>query len=66
MTSAFFAVVFLLALTVDLFPSLTALVIPGFVLIAISVYVNLAIHTNLEKLETDKSANLELREERKD
>lgn len=64
MTSAFFAVVFLLALTVDLFPSLTALVIPGFVLIAISVYVNLAIHTNLEKLETDKSANLELREER--
>jgi DNA-binding CsgD family transcriptional regulator len=64
MTSTFFAVVFLLALTVDLFPALTALVIPGFVLIAISVYVNLAIHTNLEKLEADKSANLELRDER--
>lgn len=64
MTGAFFVVVLLLALTVDLFPSLVTLVIPGFVLIAISVYVNLAIHTNLEKLEADKSANLELREER--
>jgi DNA-binding CsgD family transcriptional regulator len=64
MTSIFFTVVFLLALTVDLFPALTALVIPGFVLIAISVYVNLAIHTNLEKLETDKTASLELKDER--
>ena len=64
MTSIFFLVVLLLALTVELFPNLTALVIPGFVLIAISVYVNLAIHTNLEKLEADKSTNLELRGER--
>jgi hypothetical protein len=64
MTSIFFLVVLLLALTVELSPGLTALVIPGFVLIAISVYVNLAIHTNLEKLEADKSVNLELREER--
>jgi DNA-binding CsgD family transcriptional regulator len=64
MTSIFFVVVLLLALTVELAPNLTALVIPGFVLIAISVYVNLAIHINLEKLEVNKNANLELREER--
>lgn len=64
MTSVFFVVVLLLAFTVEIAPNLTALVIPGFVLIAISVYVNLAIHTNLERMEIDKSANLELRDER--
>lgn len=64
MTSIFFVVVLLLALTVEIAPALTALVIPGFVLIAISVYVNLAIHTNLEKLETDRANTVELREEK--
>lgn len=64
MTALFFAVVLLLALTVELLPGLIALVIPGFVLIAISTYINLAIHTNLDKLETDKKRNLDLREEK--
>jgi hypothetical protein len=64
MTSVFFVVVLLLAFTVEIAPSLTALVIPGFVLIAISVYVNLAIHTNLERMEVDKAENAELRDEK--
>lgn len=64
MTSSYFIVVLLLALTVELLPGLVALVIPGFVLIAISVYVNLAIHSNLEKLEVEKAATVELRDEK--
>lgn len=58
MTSIFFVVVLLLALTVELIPSLTALVIPGFILISVSTYFNLAIHVNLEKLETDKADDI--------
>ncbi len=64
MTSIFFVVVLLLALTVELAPGLTALVIPGFVLIAISTYFNLAIHVNLERLEAAKAGDLELRQEK--
>jgi hypothetical protein len=64
MTATYFIVVLLLALTVELLPNLVSLVIPGFVLIAISVYVNLAIHVNLEKLETDKACEIELRQEK--
>lgn len=64
MTSIFFVVVLLLAFTVEIAPNLTALVIPGFVLIAISVYINLAIHTNLERMEIDKANSQELRDEK--
>ena len=64
MATVFFVVVLILSLTIELRPELAIWVYPGFVLIAICVYVALAISNNLAEWTKTKASEAALRNER--
>ncbi|KKK93040.1 hypothetical protein LCGC14_2696870 [marine sediment metagenome] len=64
MATVFFVVVLILSLTIELRPELAIWVYPGFVLIAICVYVSLAIANNLAEWTKTKADEAALRNER--
>ena len=61
MATVFFVVVLVLSLTIELRPELAIWVYPGFVLIAICVYVSLAIANNLAEWTKTKATEAALR-----
>lgn len=62
MAAIFFSVIFILSLTIELNPNLVIWIYPGFVIVAITVYVCLAISNNLKDWEQKKAQDIELRE----
>lgn len=64
MTAIFFIVILILAFTIEINPALSVYVYPGFVVVAITVYVCLAVSNDLAKWETDKANDLAQRAER--
>lgn len=54
MATAFFVVVMILSFTIELWPSLVVWVYPGFVLVSVTVYVNMAIAMSLNSWENEK------------
>lgn len=61
MATIFFTVIFVLSLTIELNPNLVIWIYPGFVIVAITVYVCLAISNNLKEWEQKKAQDIELR-----